>query len=116
MAPDVKTLDDDQIVQISHALTTKYSKFPIDELPKVMPERIVPDKENRDRVGITVKGAEKQASTINRAGFVTKKTRIIATEFADEADRLETMDAYERWRVKQPLAHLVGKGQSGGMR
>ena len=103
LAPDVKTLDDKQIVAKATALITRYSVYAADELPRLHPETITPDPDNRDGIDLHAGGAVRQAISVHNAGFVSRRTRTVNVEFPDDQRAKDDLIKYNvDLSTKQP--------------
>ncbi len=105
----MKTLDDRQIVEISTTLISKYSLYASDELPRLHPEKTIPDPDNRDNIDLHAAGVIRQASDVHNAGFILKKTRCLNVELPDEPGARNAIIKYSVDLSKKQLAFPEAK-------
>ena len=101
----------EKIVKTAAIYINKYSMFPLDEKPRLKPDQVVIDKENRDQVFVTSKGAIQGAARIHKAGFVLQKTRCIAVQFPLDKTLVDGILQYNKEEgLKDPALPEVNPG------
>ena len=112
----------DKIVQLAAIYINKYSIHSVKGdamLPRLKPDQVLVDRQNRDSVFVTSKGAIEGAEKIHKAGFVLEKTRCVCVQFPLDKHLVEAILQYNREEgakdpalpeVKPGLAEYTGLG------